>query len=81
MNAINLLSAQPWVERFGWTLLHFLWQGVVAAAVYAAARRWTARGARPNIRYLLACTTLATMAALPVLTFSASLRPASLSLA
>ena len=40
MNAIQLLAAQPWVERLGSTLLHFLWQGVPIAAVYAAARKW-----------------------------------------
>ena len=36
MNAIHLLSAQPWVERLGSTLLHFLWQGILIAALYAA---------------------------------------------
>ena len=29
MNAIQILSSQPWVERLGWTLVHFLWQGIV----------------------------------------------------
>ena len=48
MNAIQLLSAQPWVERLGWTLLHFLWQGVLIAAVYAAIRKWIAHSAGPN---------------------------------
>ena len=27
MNAIQILATQPWVERLGLTLLHFLWQG------------------------------------------------------
>src|ERR1039458_8741237 len=69
MNAIQLLSAQPWVERLGSTLIHFLWQGVLIAVVYAAARRWTARTSGPNIRYILACAALAVMAAAPVLTW------------
>ena len=29
MNPIQILSSQPWVERLGWTLVHFLWQGSV----------------------------------------------------
>jgi bla regulator protein blaR1 len=46
---ITLLN-QPWTERLGWTLLHFLWQGILVAALYALARalaggRISARGA------------------------------------
>jgi uncharacterized protein (TIGR03435 family) len=69
MNAIQLLSVQPWVERLGSTLLHFLWQGVAIGAIYAATRRWAARSSGPNVRYILACATLAAMAAAPVLTW------------
>ncbi len=39
MNAMQMLSSQPWVERLGWTLVHFLWQGLSIAFLYAAARR------------------------------------------
>jgi len=74
MNTIQLLSAQPWVERLGWTLLHFLWEGVLIAAVYAAARKWFARSAgpgfSPDARYALACAALAVMAAAPLITWS-----------
>jgi uncharacterized protein (TIGR03435 family) len=76
MNLIQLLSAQPWVERLGLTLIHFLWEGVAIAAIYAAARRWTARASGPNVRYILACGALAAMAAAPVLTWRL-LRPAA----
>lgn len=75
MNAIQLLSSQPWVERLGLTLLHFLWQGIAIAAIYAAARRWAMRLSGPNVRYILACAALAAMAAAPVLTWS-FMRPA-----
>src|SRR6185369_6827086 len=34
---ITLLD-QPWTDRLGWTLLHFLWQGLLVAALYALAR-------------------------------------------
>jgi uncharacterized protein (TIGR03435 family) len=56
------------IELLGATLLHFLWQGVLIAAVYAAARRCARR---PQVRYLLACVALAAMAASPVATWAA----------
>jgi uncharacterized protein (TIGR03435 family) len=68
MNSIAILSSQPWVERLGWTLLHFLWQGLLCAAVYAGTRRWMARST-PNARYLAACLTMAAMLATPLATF------------
>jgi uncharacterized protein (TIGR03435 family) len=69
MNAIQLLSSQPWVERLGSTLLHFLWQGALIAALYAVARKSVSR-AGANVRYFLACAALAMMAAAPVVTWS-----------
>ncbi len=65
---INLLN-QPWTERLGWTLLHFLWQGILAAALYALARalaggRISARG-----RYAIACVSLLAMTAAPAVTY------------
>jgi uncharacterized protein (TIGR03435 family) len=63
---MQLLASQPWVERLGWTLLHFLWQGVLISALYAAARR----SARPNTRYVVACAALATMMSAPLITWS-----------
>jgi uncharacterized protein (TIGR03435 family) len=69
MNAVQILWSQPWVERLGWTLVHFLWQGLSIAALYAAARRGVARTPSPNVRYLLACGALATMMAAPLVTW------------
>jgi hypothetical protein len=43
MNAIQILSSQPWAERLGWALIHFLWQGLSIAALYAGVRRGFAR--------------------------------------
>jgi beta-lactamase regulating signal transducer with metallopeptidase domain len=65
---ITLLN-QPWTERLGWTLLHFLWQGILVAALYGLARtlaggRISARG-----RYAIACASLLAMAAAPALTY------------
>src|SRR5258708_251454 len=69
MNALQILSSQPWVERLGWTLVYFLWQGLVIAILYAAARRSVARTSTPNARYLLACAALAAMMAAPLATW------------
>src|SRR5437764_1726835 len=68
MNAIELLSSQPWVQRLGWTLLHFLWQGILISSVYAGTRTW-ARSSTSNTRYLLACAALAAMMATPIATW------------
>src|SRR5262245_65382124 len=65
---ITLLN-HPSTERLGWTLLHFLWQGILVAALYALARalaggRISARG-----RYASACAALLAMTAAPALTY------------
>jgi uncharacterized protein (TIGR03435 family) len=78
MSVMQVLSSQPWVERLGWTLLHFLWQGLAIAVLYAAVRRGVARISSPNARYLLACATLAAMMAAPLLTWEL-LRPSDVS--
>jgi bla regulator protein BlaR1 len=44
-------------DSLGWTLLHFLWQGALIAAVCAIALR-VLRGANPVVRYNLACSAL-----------------------
>jgi len=63
------LMNQPWTERLSWTLLHFLWQGILVAALYALARalaggRISARG-----RYAIACASLLAMTVAPALTY------------
>lgn len=69
MNAIQMLSSEPWVERLGWTLVHFLWQGLTIALLYAAIDRVMGRRSNPNGRYLLACAALAAMMAAPLTTW------------
>jgi len=69
MNAIEILSLQPWVGRLGWTLVHFLWQGSSIAVLYLAIRRGIAGKASPNTRYLLACGVLVAMMAAPLVTW------------
>ena len=60
-----------WIRQLGWSLLHFLWQGTVIAALYALIRYLPARSASAHSRYLLACGALAAMAAAPLITFFA----------
>jgi len=69
MNAMHFLSSQAWVARLGWTLIHFLWQGLLIAALYALVRRGM-RFRGPNARYVLACGALFTMMASPLLTLT-----------
>ncbi|MDR3701571.1 MAG: M56 family metallopeptidase [Candidatus Sulfopaludibacter sp.] len=66
---MQILVSQPWVERLGMTLLHFLWQGLFIAILYAAARRSVAPASSPRTRYLLACGALAAMIAAPLVTW------------
>ena len=56
------------VDALGWTLLHFFWQGALAAVWLAVLNR-ALRRATPQGRYLLAAGTLLTMLLAPVVTF------------
>ncbi len=67
MTAVSL--SQFWVQRLGWTLLHFLWQGTAITVVYAILRRLLARSLSAQGRYVLACAALMAMATAPPLTF------------
>ncbi|HEU0107643.1 MAG TPA: M56 family metallopeptidase, partial [Vicinamibacteria bacterium] len=55
------------VEVLGWALVHFAWQGVLAAAVFALLNA-AANGAGARVRYALAAFTLSAMAVMPPLT-------------
>src|SRR5579885_3425337 len=69
MNLMQMIASEPWVERLGMTLLHFLWQGLFIAILYAAARRIALRTSGPQRRYLFACAALAAMMAAPLVTW------------
>ncbi|HJP98089.1 MAG TPA: M56 family metallopeptidase [Rhodanobacteraceae bacterium] len=53
------------VQALGWGLLHFLWQGLLAGAIYAVVRPVLPRG---NPRYIAAMVALLALAVLPVAT-------------
>src|ERR1035438_1768037 len=64
MNGIDSAT----VLRMGWTLVHFLWQGVALAGVLVL-MLWSTKGRSPRLRYGLACLVLAAMAIAPILTW------------
>lgn len=70
MTATLEFLGSPDITRLGWTLVHFLWQGAVLGAAFAAVRS-TLGKAPPNTRYLAGCLTLLLMAACVVGTFAA----------
>ena len=63
--------------RLGWTLVHSIWQGALAAAIFFVARSML-RGRSADARYVIGCAALVVVAAAPVVTFSLSPRPFSL---
>ncbi|MEO7432410.1 MAG: M56 family metallopeptidase [Dokdonella sp.] len=74
MNAV-LIEWMPWVQALGWTLLHFVWQGLVVGAGFAAVRALLPRAHR-SARYAAGLSALGLMTLWPVATFIA-LRPQS----
>jgi beta-lactamase regulating signal transducer with metallopeptidase domain len=67
----NFLT-QPACRALGWALLHFLWQGTLAAAVLAACN-FALRDSAARVRYAVSCLFLMLLLAFPVLTFTAAL--------
>jgi GWxTD domain-containing protein len=63
-----ILSILP-IEKLGWTLLHFLWQGTAIALCYATLRRIAGDWITTQGRYRLACVSLLATVAAPALTF------------
>jgi len=71
MSPMNAYLADwlPLIQSFGWTLLHFLWQGAVIAAGYAAVRLLVPAD-RAEIRYSAGLAALALIALCPPLTLA-----------
>jgi beta-lactamase regulating signal transducer with metallopeptidase domain len=57
----------PWMQTVGWTLVHFLWQGMAIAVLTASSLRLR-RFSAPTVQYVVACAGLALMLAAPVVT-------------
>lgn len=67
MSLVPVLQ-HPAVEALGWSLLHFVWQGLAVAALLAVVLI-PLRRASAHVRHLVECGALALMAACPVLTW------------
>jgi GWxTD domain-containing protein len=68
MTALTLLSTQPLIHAFGWTLLNFLWQGAIIALVLKLVLRLLI-GNSSQLRYMAACCALGLMVVFPLATF------------
>ncbi len=74
MNA-SLTTWLPWVQALGWTLLHFIWQGLVVGIGFGAVRALLPK-THCHARYAAGLVALAALAAWPLATFIA-LQPQS----
>src|SRR5438045_1383461 len=67
MSALGTLLSGPLARAIGWALVHLLWQGVLVAAILAAALALMQKRSA-NARYLAACGALVLLVALGVAT-------------
>src|SRR5438128_4122984 len=67
MSAMETILTGPLVQAIGWALLHLLWQGVLVAAILAAALALLQRQSA-NARYLASCGALVIIVALSIIT-------------
>ncbi len=65
MNPAFLFERVELWQTAGWTMLHFLWLGMLVGLV-ALMGRWMLRRAVPAVRYVAALAALALLAALPI---------------
>jgi beta-lactamase regulating signal transducer with metallopeptidase domain/HEAT repeat protein len=70
MNELIQWGGHPVVQRLGWTLVHFLWQGAVIAGLFALAHIGQAKRSS-NARYWIGCLGLLLMMAAPIFTYFA----------
>ncbi|MCY3763011.1 MAG: M56 family metallopeptidase, partial [Gemmatimonadetes bacterium] len=68
MNVIEEMTMHPLVQSLGWTLLHFVWQGSLVAAAFAAVNALLGERSA-NLRYAAASTAMLVMTACVPVTF------------
>ncbi len=68
MDTLTAFLSEQTVQRIGWVLVHFLWQGCVIMALMGCALK-TLSKTSSNTRYLTACIGLSLMVLAPVVTF------------
>ncbi|MCD4830640.1 MAG: M48 family metalloprotease [Anaerohalosphaeraceae bacterium] len=69
MDTLENVFSQEVIQRLGWTLVHFMWQGIAVAIVLAVVLKMMKKSSA-NLRYIIACIGLAVMVALPIATLS-----------
>jgi beta-lactamase regulating signal transducer with metallopeptidase domain len=67
MSSVETILTDPIFQTLGWTLLHFIWQGSLVAALYALLAIWL-RDSSSNLRYGAACLAMLLMLAFPIAT-------------
>ncbi|MCE5340297.1 MAG: M48 family metalloprotease [Planctomycetaceae bacterium] len=67
MQTLQNILSQEMVQKLGWTLVHFIWQGAVIALLCAIVLRLM-RKVSSNLRYTVAFIALAIMVAVPMVT-------------
>src|SRR5437667_7976730 len=78
MSTFSTLLSSPLAHAIGWALVHLLWQGVLVAAILAAALALMQRQSA-NARYLAACGALVLLVALGAATAYHVYEPAAAS--
>ena len=69
MTALALFSGQSLMHALGWSLLHFCWQGTIAALLLACTLALLGERSA-QARYVASCFCLALMMLLPLVTFA-----------
>ena len=80
MDTLSTFLSEQMIERIGWVLVHFLWQGIAVAALLWCMLK-ALHKASSNTRYVAACAGLALMVAAPVATFIVTVPDAPIAVA
>ena len=72
MNTLLAFVSETALQALGWTLVHFLWQGIVVFLLLGSAMQMM-RLQSPHARYLTSCVALLLMLLLPLATFRTEL--------
>src|SRR5215475_15046876 len=67
MSLIEGFPGHPMIEAVGWAHLHFIWQGMLIAAL-TANLMWLIRRCSAEVRYLVMCAAMLCMLASPIIT-------------
>jgi beta-lactamase regulating signal transducer with metallopeptidase domain len=68
METVREICEAEIVQRLGWTLVHFVWQGFAIGLILAVVLRLL-RKSSANLRYVSACAALALIVVMPAVTF------------